>query len=177
MAKKSQFSVEDTFWGYQITTGRAPAIGVIIAQVLSYFIGACLLTLAIGMVTMPVVFSDNDVGVVHIAAAVLYAAVAVYLLWFASRGSQSEVHVDTSVGEIREVIGNRAGKPTTVGTCGFDAIGSVALEPTADPDIFLLVLQYHGSDQRMSIAEGGEAQLIPLRDRLMRDLMIDAVAA
>ena len=172
MAKSSSFSVEDTFWGYQIRSGRAPAMGVVIAQSLSYFFGACFMIAAVSMLVMPVLFFDGGVGVVRVVAAVLFAAVGFYLLWFASRGSQAEVHVDTSVGEIREVISNRAGRPTTIGAYGFDAIGGVYIEPLPEGVLASLVLKYRDTDQRVSVAEGIEAQLIPLRDRLAQDLMI-----
>jgi hypothetical protein len=39
-----------------------------------------------------------------------------------------------------------------------------------------LVLQYRDTDQQVSVAEGLEAQLIPLRDRLAQDLMVGATA-
>ncbi|WP_106744046.1 hypothetical protein [Yoonia maritima] len=172
MAKPTHFAVEDTFWGYQIRSGRAPAIGVMMAQLFSYFFGACFMIAAVSMLALPVLFFNGDVGVIRLAASVLFAAVGFYLLWFASRGSQAEIHVDTSVGEIREVISNRAGKPTTIGAYGFDAIGGVFIESQPENGLASLVLQYRDTNQRVCVAEAIEAQLIPLRDRLAQDLMI-----
>jgi hypothetical protein len=176
MTKLPQFSVEDTFWGYQIQSARVPAMGLVLAQSLSYFLGACFMIAAVSIVAAPLLFMGESVGVIRIVASVLFAAAAFYLLWFASRGSQTEIHVDTSVGEIRQVISNRAGKPTTVGAYGFDAIGGVHIID-AQGQMSLLVLQYRDTDRQVSVAEGLEAQLIPLRDRMAQDLMLGAVAS
>ena len=77
-----------------------------------------------------------------------------------------------SVGEVREVICNRAGKPTTVGCYGFDTIGGVFLEYNEDHETASLVLRYRNTSQTVHVAEGTEAQLISLRDRLAQDLMV-----
>ncbi|MDO6589737.1 hypothetical protein DS901_08125 [Loktanella sp. D2R18] len=176
MTKSPQFSVEDTFWGYQIQSGRAPAMGLVVAQSFSYFFGACFMIAAVSIVGAPILFFGEGVGVMRVVASVLFAAAAFYLLWFASRGSQTEIHVDTSVGEIRQVIINRAGKPTTVGAYGFETIGGVHIIDGLDP-MSLLVLQYRDTEKQVSVAEGLEAQLIPLRDRLAQDLMVGAAVA
>lgn len=173
MVKSSGFSVEDIYWGYIVKSGRRPGIGIVLAQVTSFFFGACFLTAATGILLLPTVMFDGDIGPMRIGAAVLFGAVAVYLLWFASRGSQPELHVDTSVGEIREVICNRAGRPTTVGCYGFDTIGGVFMEQHPTEHTATLVLRYRNTAQTVCVAEGIEAQLIPLRDRLGQDLMVE----
>ena len=173
MTKTAKFSIKETFWGYQIRSGRPASLGVVLAQAFSYFFGACFMIAAISFVAVPLLFDGTEVGVMRVVAAVLFGAVAFYLLWFASRGSQTEIHVDTSVGEIRQVISNRAGKPTTVGAYGFDAIGGVHIID-APGEMSLLVLQYRDTDQQVSVAEALEAQLVPLRDRLARDLLVTA---
>lgn len=172
MAKPSTFSVEDTYWGYVIRSGRGPSLSVMLLQLLSFFFGACFLTAAIGMLLMPVLAFDGDIGAFRLGAATIFAAIAIYLLWFASRGTRAEIHVDNSVGEIREVICNRAGKPTVIGTYGFDTIGGVFLEPREDSRLSALVLRYRSTMQSVTVAEGTEAQLLNLRNRLGQDLML-----
>lgn len=172
LAKPSSFAVEDIFWGYIIRSGRGPSLGVAFAQAVSFFFGVCLLTAAVGILILPTLFFDGDLGTMRIGSAAFFGAVAVYLLWFASRGTQAEVHVDTSVGEIREVICNRAGKPTTVGCFGFDSIGGVYLEQSEGGGMAILSLRYRTTSQSVVVAEGSEAQLIGLRDRLAHDLMV-----
>lgn len=172
LAKPSSFAVEDIFWGYIIRSGLGPSIGVAFAQAVCFFFGVCLLTAAAGILLLPTLFFDGDLGAMRIGSAALFGAFAFYLLWFASRGTQTEVHVDTSVGEVREVICNRAGRPTTVGCFGFDTIGGVYLQHDDVSEKAVLSLRYRNTSQSVTIAEGTEAQLIGLRDRLAGDLMV-----
>lgn len=172
LAKPSTFAVEDTYWGYIVRSGRGPSLGVMVSQATSFFLGACFLTASFSILLLPTLMFDGDVGVFRVGAATLFGAVACYLLWFASRGTRTELHVDNSVGEIREVICNRAGKPTTVGCYGFDAIGGVFLDFNENIGMHSLVLRYRNTVQTVPVAEGTEAQLIGLRDRLGQDLMV-----
>lgn len=171
MAKPSTFNVEDTYWGYKIRSGRGPSFGVALGQAASFFFGVCFLTAAIGILALPTLFFDGELGAMRIGSAALFGAMAAYLLWFASRGTRTEVHVDTSLGEVREVICNRAGRPTTVGSYGFDMIGGVMLEQDSARDTSQLVMQYQSSSQNVVVAEGTDAQLVSLRDRLAQDLL------
>lgn len=173
LARPSSFAVEDIYWGYIVKSGRGTPVGLALVQIVSFFFGVSFLTAAAGMMLVPTLMMDGDLGPMRIGAAVLLGAVAFYLLWFASRGSQPELHVDTSTGEIREVIVNRAGRPTTVGCYGFDTIGGVFLEPHTVENWATLVLRYRNTAQTVTVAQGIEAQLIPLRDRLAQDLMVD----
>ncbi len=172
-ANPATFSVEEIFWGYKIRSNLGAPLGLMLAQVISFFFGACLLTAAFGLFVMPSMMFSTDVGAMRIGVAVLFAGLAAYLLWFASRGTKSELHVDTSLGEIREVISNRAGRPSTVGVYGFDTIGGVFLEQAAREDgMMTLVLRYRNTAQTVPVAIGTEAQLMGLRDRLANDLMV-----
>ncbi|MEJ6402311.1 hypothetical protein [Yoonia sp. 2307UL14-13] len=171
-AKTSTFEVEDTYWGYIVRSKRGPSLGVIVSQAVSYFLGACFLTACFGILMLPTMMFDGDLGVMRIGAATLMGAVAAYLLWFASRGTRAELHVDNSIGEIREVIRNRAGRPTTVGCYGFDSIGGVFMDNDEETGLSTLVLRYRNTVQTVPVAEGSEAQLISLRDRLGNDLMV-----
>lgn len=177
VSRTSNFQLEEVFWGYKIRSGRGAPFGVAVGQALSFFFGVCLLTACLGILLLPTLFFDGGLGVMRIGAAVLLGAVAAYLLWFASRGTLAEVHVDTSIDEVREVICNRAGKPTTVGSYGFDEISGVFLEPNPATGLSQLVLRYQTSSQPVLVAEGTDAQLIPVRDRLARDLLGRAKAA
>lgn len=167
------FSVVDTDWGYIVRPDPRPSLGIVLAQALSFLVGAGLLTAAIGTVLFAPEMFTGDLGPMRIGAAVLFGAGAIYLLWFASRGTQPELHVDTSVGEIREVIQNRIGWPTTVGCYGFDAIGGVFMDQNPTNDNATLTLRYRNTAQTLCVAEGRDAQLVALRDRLGRDLMIE----
>lgn len=171
MAKASTFAVEDAVWGYKIKSGRRASFAVALGQAVSFFFGVCFLTAALGILLLPTLFFGGDFGAMRVGSAALFGAGAAYLLWFASRGTHAEVHVDTSTNEIREVIANRAGKPTTVAVYGFETISGIFLENNDQNGLTQLVLHSGDGIPAMLVAEGTEVQLIPLRDRLARDLV------
>lgn len=171
MARAATFEVEDIFWGYKIRSGRGAPFSVMFGQAICFFFGVCLLTAAVGILVLPTLIFDGGLGFMRVGAVALLGAAATYLLWFASRGTQSEVHVDTHVAEVREVVCNRAGRPTLVMTYEFEAIGGVYIEEGAESGLSQLLLRYRDTDACMIVAEGTTAQLIPLRDRLGQDLI------
>lgn len=171
MAKKSIFAIEETYWGYKIRSGRGPSFAVAFGQAVSFFFGVCLLTAAIGILALPALFFDGELGAMRIGSAALFGAMAAYLLWFASRGTQTEIHVDTSLAEIREVVCNRAGRPTTMSAYSFDAIAGIYLAEKPASELSQIVLRYHDTNHDVVVAEGTEAQLIPLRNQLGQDLL------
>ncbi|MDP5347560.1 MAG: hypothetical protein NWQ32_04120, partial [Paracoccaceae bacterium] len=95
VSRNSGFAVEDAFWGYKIRSGQTVPLSVLLGQALSFFFGVCFLTACIGILVLPTLFFDGGLGVVRLGAVVLLGAAAAYLLWFASRGTLAEVHVDT----------------------------------------------------------------------------------
>jgi len=171
IARTSPFEVEEIFWGYKIRSGSGAPFSVMFGQAVCFFLGVCLMTATFGVLVLPTLFFDGDAGFMRAGAAVLMGASAFYLLWFASRGTQSEVHVDTQQNEIREVVCNRSGKPTIVASYAFEDIGGVFLDIDESSGQSYLSLGYSDTAQTIAVATGTEAQLLPLRDRLARDLL------
>lgn len=173
LIKPRSFDVEDVYWGYIVRSGRGPSFGVLLGQAFSFFFGVCFLTAALGILLLPTLFFGAEFSPMRIGSATLFGALASYLLWFASRGTEAEVHVDTSMSEIREVICNRAGRPTTVETYSFDSIGGIFVTEADTDGQATLALRYRNTDQTVAVAEASPAQLVQLRDRLGRDLLSD----
>ena len=171
IARTSPFEVEDLYWGYKVRSGAGAPFSVMFGQALCFFFGVCLTTATFGVLVLPTLFFDGDAGIMRVGAATLMGAVAFYLLWFASRGTVPEVHVDTRQKEIREVVCNRSGKPTNVAIYSFDEIGGIFLEYDEETAQTYLLLGYLDTNQTIAVAKGTEAQLLRLRDRLARDLL------
>ncbi|MEO1639757.1 MAG: hypothetical protein AAFU41_10985 [Pseudomonadota bacterium] len=171
LAQTSHYTVEDVYWGYMIRPNRGPKFSVALGQAVSFFFGVCFMTACLGILVLPTLFFDGELGSMRVGSATLFGAAAIYLLWFASRGTLPEVHIDTNLGEVREVICNRAGRPTTVGAYSFDAIGSVLMEENPDTSRAKLILQYRDTQKGVIVAEAPTAQLIALRNRLAHDLL------
>jgi len=99
-----------------------------------------------------------------------------FFLWYASRGTQTEIHVDTRLAELREVVVNRAGRPTLLSRHGFDAVADVAFDPDGAPDAprqtGALVIRNEETSALVQVATGSFEALDRLRQRLGRDLMV-----
>jgi hypothetical protein len=166
------YEFTETYWGYRIDGRRAPA-WLIGFQVLCWGLGVALVIASVGIWVVP--GSDAAGGLVafKLGASVPMAAVAALLLWQSSRGTMVGVEVDLRLGEVREVLSNRAGRTAVMARYGFDAIGGVSLDRNAvRGGGAQLVLRYRGTAQVLAVAQGPEIALAGLRDRLGRDLMV-----
>lgn len=176
------YEVEDAYWGYTVRSTEAPLMSLVFAQAVAWMFGVACVISILGLWLIP--SSAASVGVVgmKIGATVLALSMSVFCLWFASRGTDSEIQIDTQKGEVREVVRNRAGKPTLIGRYGFDSIGSVFIDHGGRRSrdgvgAGMLVLRYRNTAQTFRVATGKLATLVPLRDRLGRDLMLSSVTA
>lgn len=174
---KDGYQIDDTYWGYVVRTIEPPSLTLSVFQGLSWLAGIGFVVATAGLWLMPSSMTGPDVLGMKIGATAVALALSVFCLWFASRGTDSEIQIDTRMGEVREVVRNRTGRSTLVGRYGFDAIGSVFIDagPNADRrtmETGSLVLRYRNTAQTMHVATGTTARLALLRDRIGRDLML-----
>ena len=171
------YRVDETYWGYIVRSIETPSMVLVFAQAASWLIGIGFLVATLGLWLMPTALFSGGVLGMKLGATVVTLASAAFCLWYASRGTDSEIQVDTRLGEVREVVRNRTGRSTVLGRYGFDAIGSVFIDlggrqNRADTVEGALVLRYRNTAQTLHVATGTLGTLGPLRDRLGRDLML-----
>jgi len=170
---KQRFAVVETFWGYIVRPTNGPKLMLQVKQAGAMIIGAGFLSSAMGLLLFPDAMYGGTEFLFRAGIAVIFAGIAFMLLWYASRGSQVEYHIDTSQGEIRETVVNRTGRSTRLGTYGFDAIGGVFIDRAgADSQNASLALRFGNTSQTVVVAQGSAAQLGQLKDRLGQDLII-----
>lgn len=175
------YVVEETYWGYIVRNNEKASVGVLMMQGTSWFLGISFFVASVGIWLTPSALIVDDLIGFRIGLTAILAAIGTFLLWFSSRGTMAEVQVDTARGEVREIVRNRAGKPSLLGRYGFDAIGGVHLEragiqPGQRSDLPLgyaeLVLRYRNTAQKLHVVAAPEGLLVPLRDRMGHDLMV-----
>ena len=175
-ANQPAFRVDETHWGYIVHKTGERKILISVLQFFAMFFGACFVAVALGLMLMPQALSGSTDLTMRIGAAVVFGGMAAFLLWYASRGTQSEVQIDNTLGEVREVVRNRAGRPTLHGRYGYDAIGGVFLDRSSPKSTnATLVLRYRNTAQTLPVARGPVSELEGLRNRIGRDLMIDTL--
>lgn len=174
-AEAEMFAVDETYWGYIVRSTEPEQTGVFVMQSLAWLVGIGFVVASLGLWLMPASVMAGPVLGMKLGASVVTAAMAALCLWFASRGTQVEIQIDTRLGEVREVIRNKAGKASMVGRYGFDSIGGVYIDRAAKSrglSAGNLVLRYRNTAQTLHVASGGVIGLAALRDRLGRDLMV-----
>jgi hypothetical protein len=178
LKSRPSYKVEDTHWGYIVSSASGPGIAIIVAQAISMIIGAALVTAVASLSLIPPLIASiptasvgTDDSIVRTGVSVIFAGVGFLFLWYASRGTATELQIDTNLGEIREVVRNRGGRSTLLGRYGFDSIGGVFLNRTRGEGDTSLVMRYRNTAQTLLIASGTEESLLPLRNRLGRDLL------
>lgn len=171
--RPSRFAVEETYWGYVVRPTESPRLSLQLMQAAAMIIGASFAAGTIGLLVIPEFLAGSADLAFRAGAAVVFAGIATFLLWYATRGAQVEFHVDTSLGEIREVVRNRGGRSTKLGCYGFDAIGGVFINRSdTNPNNAALLLRFGNTSQTAAVAHGSIAQLEALKDRLGQDLII-----
>lgn len=174
--RKPQFNILETYWGYVVRPKGGPRLIIQIQQLLATLVGASFLAAAFGMLLVPQMAVGTLDFTMRAGAAVIFCGIAAFCLWYATRGTVSELQIDNNLGEVREVIRNRAGTSTLLGSYGFDAIGGVYIE-RREGNNSELVLRYRNTSQKLPVARGHASTLEHLRDRLGQDLMLGHMSA
>lgn len=171
-AVRPTYSLDETYWGYIIRAREPLRPGVLVAQWVSWLFGAAFAVAALGLWVLPQAMLTGEGIGLKIGASTVMAGAAMLLFWYSSRGTEAELQIDTSLGEIREVTRNRAGRPTLLARYGFDSIGGVHVDRSGSRP--RLVMRYGNTAQMVPVCAGSEEDLALLRNRLGRDVVLNA---
>ena len=166
-AEAASAAIRETFWGYVIAP-EAPAR----AGVMQVFQIACIVVAAalVGGAVMLLFLGDHALlGSMRPFVAWIAVALALPLVWFGTRGDRVEIEIDLSLGEVREVVRNRAGGPSLVGRYGFDTLDGldVALRRGGGGR---LNLWRRGEKRPLELLRGPAPVLEQIARRLRRDM-------
>lgn len=167
------FQIVDHKKGYTIVGDGVKNRTLAVLQGTATFAGAIFLAAAIGLFIVPVVDGDTTGVLIRNVAAVIFASIAAYMLWFSSRGSIPEVQVDRQKAEICKAIRNKAGRATIIDRYAFESIGGVFIDRSFGGDNEAqLLLRYKNTPQTFSVACGPLDDLEALRNRIGQDLIV-----
>lgn len=174
----ASMALDETYWGYIIRDMRRSDSILVAMQLAAGAMAAAFAVATMGLWAMP---SMAFTGAAIMSKAILSAfflGMAGVLAWYATRGSRSELQVDLRLGEVREVVRNRAGRATLIGRYGFDSIGGAFLDNAKSvKGTATLKIRYRNTTQTIEVARGPLARIEALRDRLGRDLLADPMNA
>lgn len=172
-ASSPSFRVIDSNKGYIVEGDGVKNVTMAMLQGIARIFGACFLAVAIGVLAFATIGQDIIDMTLRGGAAVISAGIAIYFLWFSSRGSHPEIQIDLKNTEVRQAIRNKTGRTSILSRFKFDEIGGVFIDRSFGGDgEALLVLRYKNTPQTMSVAQGSLSDLEALRDRIGKDLMV-----
>lgn len=167
----STFAVEESSWGYTIHSAIPRSKSLIVAQFVSWVGGILTIVLAFGLIARAFLSAAAPLDAFTVGPAVLLGSVAIYLFWYASRGTQPAFQVDIAKKEVREVVLNRVGRPAKTAVYPFSTIEDVYAVSEQENQVAQLVLWFKKSDDAVSIAQATPGQLVQLRERVAQDLV------
>ena len=161
------YRLEECHWGYRIAPhGRTRNRDVFLTAWCA--VGGAALVAAAGVLA---VTGGLDDALFRLPIIGPTAALGLAMIWNARRGTQVQVEVDTSNGEVRAVYRSRTGASTVLACYGFDCVGGVFIDrPAGAPAT--LVLRYRNTARALFVTAGAEPDLVRLRDRMARDLIV-----
>ena len=160
------FRIEETFWGYRIVPRGIVPCRMVMLQLTALAGGAIFMAAAVSVVMA------NPADILFRLPILLgIGAIGAALLWCATRGALVQFEVDAMQSEVREVVRHRTGRATVLARYGIDCVGGVFIQRCGQTGASLK-LRYRNTARTMTIAAGDEADLMRLRDRLGRDLIV-----
>lgn len=166
-------NVRDHFWGYEVSRSvhvidlAGLARGAAILFTISAFIAACLVWL------VPAMAFAGDAIFAKTLASFVFICLGVVLIRIAGRSTRVRVQIDTSTGEVREVVSGMFGTTIVLSRYGLDTVKGVSVVTSrTDPTFGQIHLSMKYGDT-IPVGDGVIMALRPLRDRLAGDCGFD----
>ena len=166
--------VQENYWGYAVRNTSYVPVSHCVFQGVALFFGAAFLAGIAGLWLVPSAAFQSDSLILRLGLSVFFGVVAWLMISYANRGVATEIHVDSNLCEIREVLKNRLGKPTLISEFGFDSFSGITIDRTdGDKTCVHLILKSFDPAQHILVATGSEARIGVLYGRMTRDLMLE----
>lgn len=162
-------NVRDHFWGYEISRSvhvidlAGLARGAAILFTISAFTAAWLVWL------VPAMAFAGDALIAKALASFVLICLGVVLIRIASRSTRVRVQIDTSVGEVREVVRGMFGTTIVLSRYGLDTVEDVSVATSRTDPTFGQVHLSMKHGETIPVGDGVVMALRPLRDRIAGD--------
>lgn len=168
--------VADHYWGYVISPNEQV---IDIAVLLRWF--ACLVSpasfvAAVGIWFVPASAFAGDAAVIKMMSSLFLIYSGILMLRFVTRGTLVRLHVDTSNGEIKQVVDGLFRSDVVLASHGMDAISGIDVYQSLTEPMFGQVHLTLKDGTVLPAGDGSCAELCLLRDRLARDLGVEPAA-
>lgn len=170
-------SLDERRWGYILNAPGRSYLQMNMMQRVSVFVAAYLLSYTFSCLVAVATGLNTSVDILCVAASGLVGLLALPFIWFATRGTQAYIYINTYRNELREVVPNLIGKPTVLRRVPFRDIGGVRIDHGGAGERAVLLLRQGSQWRRVAILEGGRRGLTSLREKLAKDVFSEQLAA
>ena len=162
--------VSETDWGFVIRPAEPMLERAALFEMASTFGGVLVLLAAFGHWLLPGSNLTPDLVPLKLVSTLLFAGLGAGLVLNARQGMVRELHLDRAKRELRLVQRNRYGAGRLAGAFAFDDVATVALQPSAPFAAARLSLRLDRDDSTVDLLAADEAELLPIRDRLIVEM-------
>lgn len=169
-------AVSEHYWGYEISKRiQVIDLAVLTRAVAGFLTIACFVS-AIMVWLVPAMAFTGDVMMGKALASVGMACLGSLMFRFVGRGTRMRVQVDTSVGEIREVVSGMFGSTIVLSNYGLDAIEAVDVAVSRKDPAFGQLHVALKDGPVLPVGDGSVVGLGPLRDKIANDCGLESNA-
>jgi len=164
--------VSETLWGYIVSEAEDRFDRETLMESAMRFVGLLLVVLAYGQWLLPGSMFGPSAFAMKAALTFVFGAGGATLYWFASRGSNSEVHFDTDKREVRIVSRNAKDQTRLLSSMKMDRIESAFTVCPKEPGAMAgLFLRLKGQSTPMHLFDGEEHEIRALHQRIVHDML------
>ena len=168
-------NVTEHFWGFEVRPNEQVLDLAVLMRALTGFLAGAAFIAALGIWLLPSTAFVESAFSSKLIVSVLLMIGAVLLARVAARGTHVRVQLDTSAGEIREVVDGAFGGNLVLATYGLDAVEAVGVVESAKNRGFGQVqIRVRGANA-ISAGDGAVSALATLRNRIANDCGLDVI--
>lgn len=169
---KMKTYVDNTYWGYIIRGAGLRNLINLPSQLIAAGVGLVLVlsSLVFWLVTGTTLVTHF--GGLEYGMSIALFLFGLVLIWFASHGTDFELHANVETKELNEMVRNSKGQTRLLRTIPFIEVASVFIDrPTRSGDKARLSLRLRNCSKVVVIATDIEDNLRPIHARLVRDVL------
>lgn len=159
-------NVTEHFWGFEVRPNEQVfGVAVLLRAMSGFFAGAAFIS-ALGVWLLPAMAFVISALTAKAIVSVFLTICAVSLARVALRGTQVRVQIDSSAGELREVVDGAFGRGLALATYGLDSVKAVEVVESAEQNGFGQVQIHVNGAGNIPVGDGALSALAVLRDRI-----------
>jgi hypothetical protein len=166
-------NITEHFWGYEVRPNEHVIDVAVLTRAVCGVLTVAMFIAAFGVWLMPAIAFTGSPFLAKVGLSIVLLLAAVLLGRIAARGTRVRLQIDTTSGELREVVDGPMGAIVTLSSFGIDAVEGVDVV-ASEADRSFGQVQIRLRDQgKIPAGDGAISALHALRNRLASDCGVE----